>query len=793
MKHMLLGAFVSFLLIAFTQPAQAWLSYLDGSSLPQSNGWLLDASDAGALESLGSGNSGIRQSDDTADGYDEWYIVNTNQASTLAARFKIDFYGGGPANLLQLSGHNTAANPSPLLAIGIRDGRFYLIRVLADNAGAPTADARLADLGAVQETIFNEAYLHIDAATGRVRLFWNGGLRYSGVETNASYLFGAGQGFAEFGASNYYPDQDRSAVVTIVYDWVGYGDASDLPLNLPFIAWQEYLDGSTPPAAPWQPFTDPPGSGTTSIAGFTDPFNGGTNEAIRITSNAGANEWYIGPVFEDETFGGGRFAIQEFSATGKENLFCVTTVANETSMTAPCPAITLVDGRYKLLSYVNTGAELLDIGPVVTNEFHTVYLYAHKNGRVKLWWDGNLIYDAIAPLDNPYNGYFEWGSGSWQFDASDTVDFDWVAFGLLTSAPSLTTTPANNAAFQDATAGFNFTIASESGVGTNGVAITVNGVDRTSALVLSGTDNSRQGSLGGFVANQIYKVVLVFTTLSGDNFTNTVVFDTFSQGNLMIEAEDWNFEGGRFIDNPVPASMEQTNSYFGRLGYPNIDEHELSTEYEASRHEYRDLDLVGTERTGDFLRQKYIDAQVSDPAVADYNVGWVEITEWLNYTRTFPAGSYHVYGRFANGNIGQFFEAGFDKVADATTETQVLTPVGSFRGGPGRGWQNYEFVPLTDAQTNIMTVSFSGVETFRVTAVAGGYNANFYMLVPAAPPAPRLNITRDGTEIVVTWTGSGYTLQRSSAISGPWESVSTTANSYRFTPGAAPQFFRLRQ
>src|SRR5256885_11805009 len=31
-----------------------------------------------------------------------------------------------------------------------------------------------------------------------------------------------------------------------------------------------------------------------------------------------------------------------------------------------------------------------------------------------------------SPLVNPFNGYVEWGSGSWQFDATTTVDFDWV-------------------------------------------------------------------------------------------------------------------------------------------------------------------------------------------------------------------------------------------------------------------------------------------------------------------------------------------------------------------------------
>jgi len=42
---------------------------------------------------------------------------------------------------------------------------------------------------------------------------------------------------------------------------------------------------------------------------------------------------------------------------------------------------------------------------------------------------GNLVFDGLAPLVNPFNGYVEWGSGAWQFDATTSVDFDWVAYG----------------------------------------------------------------------------------------------------------------------------------------------------------------------------------------------------------------------------------------------------------------------------------------------------------------------------------------------------------------------------
>lgn len=71
----------------------------------------------------------------------------------------------------------------------------------------------------------------------------------------------------------------------------------------------------------------------------------------------------------------------------------------------------------------------MDIGPAETNAWHTAYLYARNDGKVKLWWDGSLLFDGMAPLVNSFNGYVEWGSGAWQYDATTTVDFDWVGYG----------------------------------------------------------------------------------------------------------------------------------------------------------------------------------------------------------------------------------------------------------------------------------------------------------------------------------------------------------------------------
>jgi hypothetical protein len=189
----------------------------------------------------------------------------------------------------------------------------------------------------------------------------------------------------------------------------------------------QFLGGPSLPAPPWIASQSGGTGGTTVIVNFFDPDLGTTNQALRINSGVNANEWYVGPLALDELAVGARFRLVAFSTTGKENLLCLTTHSTPLS---PAPAITLVNGRYKLWNYVNSNTEIMDLGPAVTNAWHTAYLYARNDGKVKLWWDGNLAFDRTALLVNPFNAYVEWGSGSsWQFDATTTVDFDWVAYG----------------------------------------------------------------------------------------------------------------------------------------------------------------------------------------------------------------------------------------------------------------------------------------------------------------------------------------------------------------------------
>jgi hypothetical protein len=190
--------------------------------------------------------------------------------------------------------------------------------------------------------------------------------------------------------------------------------------------WTSYLDGSSIPGGPpWQ-------SQTTEGSTVVVPIDA-TNNALRLDSSdptgLGTNEWYIGPIIVNELVGASRFRLVDFSATGKENLLAVTVGGGMPT----APSITLVDGRYAVWSYTSD-QEILDLGPAVANQFHTAYILARNDGTAQVWWDGTFVVDGAVPVTTSYDGYVEFGSGTfWQTTAATTVDFDWVGYGDATT------------------------------------------------------------------------------------------------------------------------------------------------------------------------------------------------------------------------------------------------------------------------------------------------------------------------------------------------------------------------
>ena len=182
---------------------------------------------------------------------------------------------------------------------------------------------------------------------------------------------------------------------------------------------------------------------------------------------------------------------------------------------------------------------------------------------------------------------------------------------------------------------------------------------------------------------------------------------------------------------------------------------------------------MSTSVCGDVGRIAFVNA-----GVADYNVGYFdgsafannvgidsyEPQEWVNYTRTFPAGTYTLYGRLASGN-GPTATLPVSLVTSGqTTSTQTTTNIGVFKF-PANGWGTYNYIPLTDANGNPATVALSGTTTLRVSAGTGA-NLNFFMLLPADTNTPTItSVYPDGTTLVQG------TNKRTFTVSSPSHSI----------------------
>lgn len=313
----------------------------------------------------------------------------------------------------------------------------------------------------------------------------------------------------------------------------------------------------------------------------------------------------------------------------------------------------------------------------------------------------------------------------------------------------------------------------------------LNGVDVSSQLVLSANGSAITGSLPGSAlkSNTVYAARIEVTDVAGTKSSvNTFWFDTFTEAYLAtapvktIEAEDYNYESGKYQLDPIPVSGIDTNlsavngnyvGYLDMVGTRGVDFFDARTTGEGAFNEYRFLDGVGTAQGNKYLydlnrplndqivffkqRQKY--AQVG---VLEYVVARTEPDEWLNYTRAFAAGNYHVYLRV--GSFGAT-EVRLDQVtSDPSLEEQTTTPLGVFSVPNNITHNNHTYVPLMNGGSPAV-VSLAGTNTVRLTMLGTPgqdnrkLNINYLLFVPA----PAVTVTtifdsfNDGNDSTPKW------------------------------------------
>ena len=379
------------------------------------------------------------------------------------------------------------------------------------------------------------------------------------------------------------------------------------------------------------------------------------------------------------------------------------------------------------------------------------WLYYNVNGQVDLVSDAitSTVATLVAPAGTTkvrFRTVYQQISGGGGACHYDDVELNQSAGNQPPSIANLA--PNGSALFNPASSGLTFNaVSTTSTINASGIEVLVNGLDVSSSLVVGGPANNRTVAYLGLKSNRVYSAAIRVTDVVGLTINGSVLFDTFNAGNFIWEAEDYDFEGGKYINQPIPTSTNNPAiSYFGATGYAEIDFHDPAWGGNAGQA-YRAMDNPGpgTEWCQDIARQKYLNAVAGgDADVKDYDVGWTYgglTGDWMNFTRNFPAGSYNIYGRLSGG--GGTSRVGLWKVTSGVgTTTQTTESLGVFTFS-SRGWQSYDWVPLNDTNGNLVKITLNGVTTLRTAG--DNANENFFMVVPARNDLPLIsNLSHSG-------------------------------------------------
>jgi hypothetical protein len=294
----------------------------------------------------------------------------------------------------------------------------------------------------------------------------------------------------------------------------------------------------------------------------------------------------------------------------------------------------------------------------------------------------------------------------------------------------------------------SFVVHSQPGTDTGNIVLNLNGAP-ASGLAFSGTPNIRTVTCP-LQPNTFYTAIVTVTDANGRvSVTNS--FATYEATNYQWEAEDYDYNGGSYYDNP------QVDSYLNLGSVAGIDN--VQADLSAQPFNYRltsvDAPAPSTTAAGDQARDQLAGG-------TDYNIGFFGKGSWCNYTRHYPAGTYNVIGRFAEG--AALTKATLSRVTSGQgTTNQTVSPLGTFTIQP-IGWGSWEWAPLLDGSGKPAKVELDGSETtLRLggTTVEGQpeVNVNFLMLVATAPSPTLTAALLDGNVSISFRTQSGYSYQ----------------------------------
>ena len=284
--------------------------------------------------------------------------------------------------------------------------------------------------------------------------------------------------------------------------------------------------------------------------------------------------------------------------------------------------------------------------------------------------------------------------------------------------------PVTTSPFLPTSTKIKFVVTDDQAIDPGAISVTLNGTKYTTAngLAVSGTEKARDVSLGGLQANTTYHAVLAAADSEGETDSRNLYFDTFSSDAFVIESEDYNFEWGEFIDDPVviPELDEggginwSEKSYIANEGEVLIDYFDNDEAINPATHRYRPYDGGATMPAQDLERAKFAEAGGVANGVHDFGLLDIEEGEWLNYTRTFPKGDYLVYLRQAQFSMLKAVATLELVTGDTAEEDQTTEPLGTFIGS--ESGVEYRNVPLTNEDgSEPVILKLSGKTTLRLT------------------------------------------------------------------------------
>jgi len=239
-------------------------------------------------------------------------------------------------------------------------------------------------------------------------------------------------------------------------------------------------------------------------------------------------------------------------------------------------------------------------------------------------------------------------------------------------------------------------------------------------------------------------------------------FDTFSQNNYMVETEDFDYDGGQYVADWHP------DDYFGFGAATNIDFQHISEGGEQFPYRTDGIPESLVQNYTIEARQRFVDVGEND-----YQLDWFGASDWANYTRSYPSGSFYVFAR--SSGIGAFAMDLDRVVSGAGTTNQVTQRLGHW-GAAGRGARTYAWIALTDdGLAAPAVVKLGGVSTLRLTTTTGLCYPNYFMLVPAS--GINLSASRSGNNIIISFpTQAGVTYRvfyRDDLSAGNWNLLTT--------------------